>query len=140
MRQPDQEKAKRKLKNYKLKFSRLLTCYSALLFLLASHVENGTVSTDDARQMVALTPTERLEWLLSKNVFSRAHEGASKLLSSYEKFLTNTARPEKDLIENFLDREAGHSYFAEAALFGEQMFKVLESVGQGQSFYRMLIV
>ena len=33
--QPEREMAKRRLKNYKLKHSRLLTCYSALLYLLA---------------------------------------------------------------------------------------------------------
>ena len=32
---PPEKKAKRRLKNYKLKHSRLLTCYSALLYLLA---------------------------------------------------------------------------------------------------------
>ena len=33
-REPAEKKAKRKLKNYKLKHSRLLTCYSALLYIL----------------------------------------------------------------------------------------------------------
>jgi len=36
---PPEKKAKRKLKNYKLKHSRLLTCYSALLYLLAGLFE-----------------------------------------------------------------------------------------------------
>ena len=33
--EPAEKKAKRKLKNYKLRHSRLLTCYSALLYLLS---------------------------------------------------------------------------------------------------------
>jgi len=38
---------KRRLKNYKLKHSRLLTCYSALLYLLAVFSKNKTVSPTD---------------------------------------------------------------------------------------------
>ena len=140
LRQPDEEKAKRKLKNYKLKFSRLLTCYSAILFLLASHVENGTVSTDDAKQMVSLTPTERLEWLQSKDAIGPVRHGIKGLLSSYENFLVNTAHPEAELVQKFLQRETSRQYFAEAADFGEQMFRVLDTVGQGKPFYRMLVV
>ncbi|MBI3474278.1 MAG: hypothetical protein HY010_00975, partial [Acidobacteria bacterium] len=64
-RVPVREKAKGKLKNYKLKHSRLLTCYSALLYLLAVYGREQTVSPTDALAMIGLTPTERLEWLLA---------------------------------------------------------------------------
>ena len=40
--EPDIEKAKRKLKNYKLKHSRLLTCYSALLVFAFGILEDDT--------------------------------------------------------------------------------------------------
>src|SRR5437879_12377305 len=46
-RVPLEEKAKGKLKNYKLKHSRLLTCYSALLYLLAVYGDQGTVNPSD---------------------------------------------------------------------------------------------
>jgi predicted nucleotidyltransferase len=137
---PEREKAKRKLKNYKLKYSRLLTCYSAILYLLARHKIAGTVSTDDATEMVRLTPTERLELLLAHTSLQDAHRGIDGLLSSYEIFLTNTALSEDDLIEKFLDKPTSKQYFAEAAGFGEQMFDVLRSIGQDQPFYRMLVV
>ncbi len=139
-RQPAPEKAKRKLKNYKLKFSRLLTCYSALLFLLSLHSENGTVSTDDAKSMVSLTPTERLQSILARDSLVSAHEGIHKLLYSYEEFLSNTAFPEYVLTERFLDPDKSHAYFLQATSFGEQMFQVLTSIGQGHDFYRMLVV
>lgn len=58
---PPERKAKRSVKNYKLKHSRLLTCYSALLYLLAVFSENGAVSPTDAANMIALSPTKRLE-------------------------------------------------------------------------------
>jgi hypothetical protein len=60
-RRPDKKKWKRKTKNYKLKFSRLLTCYSALLYLLSIFQSNGTVHPADVINMVGLSPTQRLE-------------------------------------------------------------------------------
>lgn len=43
--EPEDKKAKRKLKNFKLKHSRLLTCYSALLHLLHTFRARRTVSS-----------------------------------------------------------------------------------------------
>ena len=62
-RQPEVEKAKGKLKNYKLKHSRMLTCYSALLCLLAVYARGKTVSPKDALEIISQTPTERLDAL-----------------------------------------------------------------------------
>ena len=67
--EPPRQKAKRRLKNYKLKHSRLLTCYSALLYLLAIFKIRKTVTPNDARQMVRLRPIERLEFLLRQPHF-----------------------------------------------------------------------
>jgi predicted nucleotidyltransferase len=55
---PPREKAKRKLKNYKLKHSRLLTCYSAIVYLVAVFKVHKTVTPNNVRQMVKLRPTE----------------------------------------------------------------------------------
>jgi predicted nucleotidyltransferase len=44
LQDPPEKKAKRRLKNYKLKHSRLLTCFSALAYLLAVFCRDGTVS------------------------------------------------------------------------------------------------
>jgi predicted nucleotidyltransferase len=137
---PEIEKAKRKLKNYKLKFSRLLTCYSALLYLLSLHSQRGTVSPEDATKMVSLTPTQRLEWLLSQQEMSDAHEGIELLLTSYDAFLKNTAFPEEALVDRFLDREQSSEYFSQAAYFGNQVFDVLEKIGKRSRFHRLLVV
>lgn len=42
---PPRQMAKRRLKNYKLKHSRLLTCYSGLLYLLAMYSSKETVDS-----------------------------------------------------------------------------------------------
>lgn len=139
-REPAIENAKRKLKNYKLKFSRLLTCYSALLYLLGIHTQKGTVSPEDAARMINLTPTQRLEWILTEAGLNAAHSGVKALLASYEEFLSNTAQPEDVLIDRFLNREISGQYFKSAADFGDQVFDVLEAIGQRKRLHRLLVV
>ncbi len=107
--EPPREHAKRRLKNYKLKHSRLLTCYSGLLYLLALYVEKMTVTPDNAVEMVRLTPTERLEQLLLNERFKPAHDTLKKLLDHYESFLQATDFSKDELIERFLDRLKGNS-------------------------------
>ncbi len=139
-RVPASEKAKRKLKNYKLKYSRLLTCYSALLYLLTIHTRNNTVTPEDAKSMVHLSPTERLEWLLVQPDTAAAHVGIEGLIDSYERFLTNTGKPEAELVEEFLNKATSTDYFAAAASFGDQIFEVIELIGQHKKLHRLLVV
>jgi hypothetical protein len=80
--------AKRKLKNYRLKHSRLHTCYSSLLYLLAIYSAKDTVSIEDAATMVHLTPTERLEWILGQGHCASSHAKITELPKSYETFYT----------------------------------------------------
>jgi len=121
---PPEAKAKRKLKNYKLKHSRLLTCYSALLYLLAVHRTQGTVSPDDAKSMSAMTPTERLEWLLCQSSLAEAHEDLNTLLKQYEHFLKLTNAQEKELITIFLDRARSREYFGGTNDFVNRLYDV----------------
>ncbi|CAD7034415.1 hypothetical protein REJC140_03314 [Pseudorhizobium endolithicum] len=96
-RKPDPNKAKGKVKNYKLKHSRMLTCFSALLYLLTIYKRNGTVSEEDGFAMTQLTPIERVEWLLQQPEASDAHSEATKLLEQYDQFLTLTKIGEVEL-------------------------------------------
>lgn len=137
---PEREMAKRRIKNYKLKHSRLLTCYSALLYLLAVFSKNKTVSPTDTKHMISLTPTERLEWMLSQPSLASAHPALEKLTSGYEVFLSNTDVPEDELILQFTDKQRRQEYFVSARQFGNLVFELLNIVGEGNSFHRLLVV
>lgn len=139
-REPIARKAKRKLKNYKLKHSRLLTCYSALLYLLAVYGKSKTVSPTDAVQMIRMTPTERLEWLLQQPHLASAHSTVNGLISGYEKFLSQTDAPEKELIEKFMDPATSKTYFSEASDFGALMFAAIEGIGARSKLHQVLVV
>lgn len=142
---PPRKKAKRKLKNFKLKHSRLLTCYSALACLLALFKDKHTVSPTDAKEMVKRSPTERLEWLKSFPASTSPSHQVDHLLEQYERFLSETDASEEILVERFLDRETSGRLFKEASQFGDGMFALLEAIGRDGNggvnpFYRLLLV
>ena len=139
-RVPDEQKAKGKVKNFKLKHSRLLTCYSGLLYLLAVYGRHKTVSPGDAMAMIGLTPTERLDWLLGEKDFSHAHAGIAKLLGQYERFLDATNCDERTIVQQFMDKEKSRAYMEAAYQFGDGVFHVLNSIGAGNRFHRLLVV
>lgn len=139
-RQPEEEKAKGKIKNYKFKHSRLLTCYSGLLYLLAVHKIWNTVSPQDALSMIRLTPTQRLEWLLTLERLTNAHPAVKKLLTKYEHFLETTNAKESELIERFLNKEKSRAYMNAAYEFGDLVFEALNRIGDENRFHRLLVV
>lgn len=137
-REPAIKKAKRKLKNYKLKHSRLLTCYSALLYLLFVHNRNGTLTPMDANAMVRLSPTERLEQLAAETESADARKKLMDLLAGYEQFLAATARDEDELVA--LIMEKGTAPFPNQYEFGDIMFDVMDLIGGRTRFHRLLVV
>ena len=139
-REPEEKRNKRRLKNYKLKYSRLLTCYSALLYLLGVFQRNATVTPDDARTMVELSPTERLEWILRQPHIFQGHDTANELLKKYEEFLKDTDASERDLIERFKDQATRRGRFAAANAFGDTMFELVELLGSKSRLHRLLVV
>ncbi len=140
-REPDDERAKRKVQNYKLKHSRLMTCYSAILYLLFIYRKTGTVTPADARNMFFTSPTHRIEHMAADAYLTG--EGVTtlhNLLAQYEKFLVATNVSENDLKLRFLDPEENQKLKDESRAFGNLMFDALEIIGNGSPFHRMLVV
>jgi hypothetical protein len=139
-REPEEKKAKGKIKNYKLKHSRLLTCYSAVLYLLGIYEQQKSVHPQDVLKMIGLTPTGRLEWLRDQVYLSDAKDTIERLLQQYESFLETTDAPESELIERFMDKERTRSYFDAANEFGDLVFDALTRIGKNTRFHRLLVV
>jgi predicted nucleotidyltransferase len=139
-RVPEEEKAKGKIKNYKLKHSRLLTCYSALLYFLAVFGAKNSVSPTDALDMIKLTPTQRLEWLRDDPAFAEACPAISKLLDQYERFLETTNVDEAALVAAFMDKRQSREHMDAAYKFGDFMFEALKRLGNENRFHRLLVV
>lgn len=137
---PEDKKAKGKLKNYKLKHSRMLTCYSALLFLLATFRRHQTVSPADVLEMIYQTPTGRLNWLIKQQDLKDAHPKLEALISQYEKFLETTNAPEDDLLKKFEDKEISRNFMYASYDFGDLMFEALALIGGNNRLHRLLVV
>jgi hypothetical protein len=120
-----------------MKHSRLLTCYSALRYLLATYSEKKSVQPDDAVNMAALSPTARLEWLLEQTSAADAHDKIRELVQHYERFLSDTGFSEEKLIERFLDPKKSKEYTQSANKLGDLMFEAIELVGQRNAFHRV---
>lgn len=138
-RSPHEKKIKRKIKNYKLKYSRLLTCYSSLIYLLAVYTNRKTVSPVDAVEMMRLSPAQRLESILSDAAFARAHDDIRDLLALYDEFLDKTNVKPSVLFDLF-DGDGGRKYMDDAYAFGDSMFEVLNKIGNGNRFHRLIVI
>ncbi len=92
----------------------------------------------DATAMIAVTPTERLEWLRQQPDLSVAQNSIDQLLVQYNQFLKNTDVEEMELIKLF--EKEGHEYMNDASKFGDIMFNVMNSIGNGNKFHRLIVV
>jgi hypothetical protein len=90
--------------------------------------------------MIRFAPTERLEWLCARPELSESHENTRKLLGQYQRFLTTTNRREKELVSQFMDKDSRRTYMTQAYEFGDSLFDVLTSIGNGNRFHRLLVV
>lgn len=135
---PEEMRARRALKNYKLKHSRLLTCYSALAYLLMVFNERQTVSIDDAEGMVSLSPTQRIDEIGRRLV--GASTPARRILEIYEKFLSTTDSPEADLVSRFLDQSDRRRLIDQASGLGDAVFDLIRALGRDSRLDRLLVV
>lgn len=134
---PSRERAERKLKNYKLKHSRVLTCYSAIIYLAQVYKERETVSPQEAKEMVAMSPSERLEWLRPK--IPGNENKVNDLLARYEDFLQKTDSDKESLIDTFNNKETAKALLMKAREFGDKLFDLVRLVS-GDNFFRYLVV
>ena len=139
-REPDEKKAKGRLQNFKLKHSRMLTCYSAILFLLHKFARSGTVSVDDAKAMVSFTPTQRIQFLLDEDTCAETHPVLLSLLQKYDNFLQITDAPEEVQIAAFLDRQQSRERLEQAAKFGDDVAEAVNRIGKSGRLLRLLTV
>lgn len=118
----------------------MLTCYSAILELLALCRRQGTVHPRDFEEVVRRTPTQRIERLIAAEDFRAAHDNLRELLQAYEMFLQRTAVGGATLAEEFGNKATHADYMREANEFGNKIYVALGSVGEDTPLYRHLMV
>ncbi len=137
---PAGKKIERKLKNYKLRYSRILTCFSSILVLIAEYERKGTVSIDDAVSMVSKTPVERILYVKDLDFGKKANKRIDNLVGMYADFLEETSVSKAEMLEKFSNPPLAKELAAKGREFGDRMHDVLHTIAPQSSFYRMLVV
>lgn len=137
-----------RIKNLKLKYSRMITCYSAVIYLLAQHIRAKTVKPADVRTMVALTPSERLEWVAADAIIANKQEAArftslmADVLEDYSAFLKFTHRKKEEIEAEFDEKFA--EWRANSYDFGRKFAEALTILGQSDDpidgLYRIILI
>jgi len=119
----ERKKADSALKNYKLKVSRLATCFSMVANLSAEPVP---VTVETVLELCRLTPSGRFDRLTGH---SEAAEGViAELKVIYDAFLQSVQRKERDLLADFSDSSYRDEALQNAARYGDLIYELLQQV------------
>jgi len=129
------QKADSAIKNYKLKISRLLTCFS-MVAALASR--SAPVAESDVLMLCSQTPQERLHALAAQG--GPAADVVSELEERYEAFLDAVQRPEAEILAEFEDPERRKAALADAGEFGNRLYDLVTETAVDQQRLRYLLI
>jgi predicted nucleotidyltransferase len=130
-----EEKNKIHLKNLKLKYSRLLTCFS---MIIAIYAERDVITPGRILELTRLTPLERLETVLAKR--NELETVVASIRNRYARFLDVTGNDERSVLLWISDRDGRNAAFEEARTFGADVYRMLTSVASDMEALRFLLV
>lgn len=131
---PDR-KIKQKIKNFKLKFSRMLTCYGSIAAIIE---KRDRAEPKAIAASVKLSPLERIQ---SLEYTSRTFDANRTLLRrNYEWFLEVTDVSEEELTQKFRKKEFRTTAFQKADIFGEAMYAIVHEVSESTGYTRYLVI
>ena len=113
-------RAKSSLKNYKLKLSRLATCFSMVVHLVS---EQPPVTAERVIELCRQTPQRRFEMLRDRK--PAADSLLDALQARYATFLAQVQRPDADLLADFADGRKRRAHLDDAARYGDDIFELL---------------
>ncbi len=123
------EKAKAHLRNLKLKYSRLITCYSLVIWLC----RNKSADMNKVMEGIQLTPIDRLKDSLPEDTYR-------KIVQRYVEFLDFTGRPKQAVLNDIGDPSIRKELFEKANEFGKLIFYALLNSGEKADLLRFLLV
>lgn len=130
----DEQKIKQKIKNFKLQYSRLMTCF-ATVALLSSY---KTIEKAELVSICKASPIDRLLMLSFRQPSVVTHVKSALML--YHWFLEKTDLPKDELESYFSERNNVTEAFKNASKFGDEMFKVVEVSASHTATLRYLVV
>lgn len=119
------ERTQQKIRNFKLKYSRLTTCFATVAAL---STYGPPVGQDDVLEVFAQIPRDRLIRVAERR--PEAAEQVQRILEGYAEFLGRTELPTEELHANFQDKQRRHDLFAAANAYGNTFFELLRKLDE----------
>lgn len=137
---PGTDRTKQKVRNFKLKFSRMTTCFATIAALGS---QSSPVQEGDVFNLIQLTPRERLQEV--KVLRSDTTDAVDAVLEDYAWFLEQTGLSEPALYGRFEDKTIRTEMFNRANQYGNKMYELLATIERGASndqpkFLRYLVI
>lgn len=118
----DEGREKQKVRNFKLKFSRLTTCFASI----AALASQGTpVTEQNVMDLTLLTPRQRLELVRTE---PKLRASVDDVLHRYGWFLEMTGLPTAELEAKFSESGQRAEMFTRANEYGDAMFRLLQTI------------
>ena len=125
------QKNKNHLRNLKLKFSRLLTCFSTVIPLC----ETTYSKPDQIIKLVRMPPLQRLKRVVGND--TKKKKILEGIIGDYVWFLKKTAS--KDILRWIGERDNRGEAFRRAREFGKRIFLLLEECSRGSDTLRYIV-
>lgn len=118
----EEKKMKQRVRNFKLKYSRMTTCFASI----AAFGSMTSVNEAKIIEIMSLTPRERLQAVADRHPAVKTEVDA--ILESYNWFLEMTGKATKDLELNFNEKSKRSKMFDRANEYGDKMFSLLQAL------------
>jgi hypothetical protein len=127
------KKLKQKVKNYKLKYSRMTICFATLAALGSF---GKPVNKDQVLEVFRLTPRERLESIASR--IPALKLSVDGVLQEYDEFLGLTALATDELEAKFKDKQKLTEMFQRANRYVDSMYALIHKLDNEIADLRLL--
>ena len=131
----ERQKVKQKIRNFKLKYSRLMTCF-ATVALLSNYKD--AITPERVFEICKMTPAERFLELASIN--EKVSAKVQESLVSYAWFMNLTEMTKEELEAYFDDKEKRSNAFAQAQKFGDLIFNVMLEINSENKVLRYVVL
>jgi hypothetical protein len=128
-------RVKQKVRNFKLKYSRLTTCHATTAALMSHRTP---VKIENLQAMIALTPHERLLDIVKR--VPEAQGIVQKIIEEYAWFLEMTEKTKEDLESVFTDKTRTTEIFQRADKYHDMMYELLQCVDNTSNLLRLMVI
>lgn len=133
------KKTKQKVRNFKLKFSRMTTCFATIASICSYTIP---ITQEQVIEQTHLTPRQRLESIPTR--MPKAEDTVQGVLNRYASFLDKTGLSTEELESHFSDKQRRTEMFQIANEYGDSMYNLLQVLDNCQNndfkFIRYLVI